>query len=166
MTSGRILVVDDEQIALKNLEHVLNKEGYEVVSTQSGQNALKLFEEQSFDLVVTDLKMERVDGLQILKRCKELNPDIEVVMITGYASIQSAIQVMKKGAYAGKASARDPGKGSAQAGRHRTPERRCPHRSRDEPEHPGCNEGREVPAGPVLPPERRLIPYSSLVRAA
>jgi DNA-binding NtrC family response regulator len=96
---SRILIVDDEQIALRNLEHIMKKEGYEVTSTQSGPNALKLLEEQYFDLVLTDLKMEKVDGNQILKRCKELSPDTEVVMITGYASLQSAIQVMKKGAY-------------------------------------------------------------------
>ncbi len=93
------MIVDDEQIALRNLEHIMKKEGYEVTSTQSGQNALKLLEEQQFDLVLTDLKMEKVDGNQILKRCKELSPDTEVIMITGYASLQSAIQVMKKGAY-------------------------------------------------------------------
>jgi len=96
---SRILIVDDEQIALRNLEHIMKKEGYEVTSTQSGPNALKLLEEQYFDLVLSDLKMEKVDGNQILKRCKELSPDTEVVMITGYASLQSAIQVMKKGAY-------------------------------------------------------------------
>ncbi|MBI5631855.1 MAG: sigma-54-dependent Fis family transcriptional regulator, partial [Nitrospirae bacterium] len=96
---NRILIVDDEQIALRNLEHIMKKEGYEITSTQSGQNALKLLEEQQFDLVLTDLKMEKVDGNQILKRCKELSPDTEVIMITGYASLQSAIQVMKKGAY-------------------------------------------------------------------
>lgn len=96
---NRILIVDDEQIALRNLEHIMKKEGYDVTATQSGPNALKLLEEQQFDLVLTDLRMEKVDGNQILRRCKELSPDTEVIMITGYASLQSAIQVMKKGAY-------------------------------------------------------------------
>jgi len=95
----KILIVDDEQIALRNLEHVMEKEGYTVVGTQKGQNALKLIEEQWFDVVLTDLKMEKVDGMQILKKCKELYPDTEVIMITGYATIQSAIQAIKKGAY-------------------------------------------------------------------
>lgn len=85
--------------ALRNLEHVMEKEGYDVVATQSGQNAFKLLEGQSFDVVLTDLKMEKVDGMQILKRCKELYPDREVIMITGYATIQSAIEAMKRGAY-------------------------------------------------------------------
>jgi DNA-binding NtrC family response regulator len=77
----------------------MKKEGYEVIGTQSGTNALKLLEENVFDVVLTDLKMEKVDGMQILKKCKESYPDIEVIMITGYATIQSAIQAMKQGAY-------------------------------------------------------------------
>ncbi len=97
--NARILIVDDEKIALKNLEHVMRKEGYEVVGTQSGQNALRLLEEQRFDVVLTDLRMEKVDGMQILKRCHELYPDIEVIMITGYATLESAVNAMKHGAF-------------------------------------------------------------------
>jgi len=96
---ARLLIVDDERIALKNLEHVMKKEGYEVVGTQSGQNALRLVEEQAFDVVLTDLKMEKVDGMQILKRCRELFPDIEVIMITGFATLESAVETMKYGAF-------------------------------------------------------------------
>ncbi|HBR21014.1 MAG TPA: Fis family transcriptional regulator, partial [Nitrospiraceae bacterium] len=96
---ARILIVDDEKIALKNLEHVMKKEGYEIVGTQSGQNALKLLESQQFDLVLTDLRMEKVDGMQILKRCRELYPDTEVIMITGYATLESAVESMKHGAF-------------------------------------------------------------------
>jgi DNA-binding NtrC family response regulator len=91
--------VDDEKVALKNLEHVMKKEGYEVVSTQSGQNALRILEEQKFEVVLTDLKMEKVDGMQILRRCRELYPDTEVVMITGYATLESAVESMKHGAF-------------------------------------------------------------------
>jgi DNA-binding NtrC family response regulator len=97
--SERILIVDDEKVALKNLEHVMKKEGYEVVGTQSGQNALRILEEQKFDVVLTDLKMEKVDGMEILRRCHELYPDIEVVMITGYATLESAVESMKHGAF-------------------------------------------------------------------
>jgi len=95
----KILIVDDEQIALRNLEHIMQKEGYIVQGTQSGPNALKLLEEQWFDIVLTDLKMEKVDGMQVLRKCKELYPDTEVIMITGYATIQSATNAIKKGAY-------------------------------------------------------------------
>jgi DNA-binding NtrC family response regulator len=95
----RILIVDDERIAVKNLEHILKKEGYAVVGTSSGSNAVKLLEERQFDVVLTDLRMEKVDGLQILKRCRELQPDAEVIMITGYATLESAVEAMKKGAF-------------------------------------------------------------------
>jgi DNA-binding NtrC family response regulator len=97
--SRKILIVDDEKIALKNLEHVMTKEGYDVVGTQSGQNALKLLEEQPFDAVLTDLKMEKVDGMQILRKSRELYPDAEVIMITGFATLESAVEAMKQGAF-------------------------------------------------------------------
>ncbi|MEK7308947.1 MAG: sigma-54 dependent transcriptional regulator, partial [Nitrospirota bacterium] len=96
---AKLLIVDDEKIALKNLEHAMKKEGYEVTGTHSGPHALKLLEAQEFDVVLTDLKMEKVDGMQILKRCRELYPDTEVIVITGYASLDSAVETIKKGAY-------------------------------------------------------------------
>jgi DNA-binding NtrC family response regulator len=96
---GKILIVEDERIALKNLEHVMKKEGYEVVGTERGPTALKLLEEQQFDVVLTDLKMEKVDGMQILKKCRELHPDTEIIMITGYATLDSAVDTMKQGAF-------------------------------------------------------------------
>jgi len=99
MQNAKILIVDDEKVTLKNLEYIMKKEGYEVVGTQSGAHALKLLEEQPFDVVLTDLKMEKVDGLQVLKRCRELYPDAEVIMITGYATLESAVQTMKHGAF-------------------------------------------------------------------
>ena len=95
----RLLVVDDELIALKNLEYVLKKEGYEVVGAESGPKALRLLEEEEFPVVLTDLRMEKVDGMQILERCRQLYPDSEVIIITGYATINSAVEAMKKGAY-------------------------------------------------------------------
>jgi DNA-binding NtrC family response regulator len=97
--NAKILIVDDEKIALKNLEHVMKKEGYDVTATQSGQNALKLIDEHQFDVALTDLRMEKVDGMQILKRCREKHPDSEVIMITGYATLQSAVDAMKHGAF-------------------------------------------------------------------
>jgi len=96
---AKLLIVDDERVALKNLEHVMKKEGYKVTATQSGQNALKLLEEQQFDVVLTDLRMEKVDGLQVMKKCRELYPDSEVIMITGFATLQSAVDAMKHGAF-------------------------------------------------------------------
>jgi len=99
LNNARILIIDDEKVALNNLEHVMKKEGYNVTGTQSGQNALKLLYEEHFDVVLTDLKMEKVDGLEILKRSRELHPDTEVIMITGYATLKSAVDTIKQGAF-------------------------------------------------------------------
>jgi len=95
----KILVIDDEKITLKNLEHILKKEGYDVTVTDSGIQALKLIEEQQFDIVLTDIKMEKVDGFDILKKCRSLYPDTEVIMITGYATVENAVEAMKQGAF-------------------------------------------------------------------
>jgi len=96
---GKLLIVDDEKVALKNLEHVMKKEGYAVTATGSGAQALAYLEKESFDLVLTDLRMEKVDGMQILKKCRESYPDIEVILITGYATLDSAVESMKQGAF-------------------------------------------------------------------
>jgi DNA-binding NtrC family response regulator len=96
---AELLIVDDERIALRNLEYVMKKEGYYVTGTQSGPNALKLLEERRFDVVLTDLRMEKVDGLQVLKKTRELHPDAEVIVITGYATLDSAVETMKHGAF-------------------------------------------------------------------
>jgi DNA-binding NtrC family response regulator len=95
----KILIVDDETITLMNLVRVMENEGYEVVGVSSGHNALKILEEQEFDAVLTDLKMEEVDGIEILKRCKELYPNTEVIMITGYATLEGVVSAMKTGAF-------------------------------------------------------------------
>jgi DNA-binding NtrC family response regulator len=96
---ARLLVVDDEPVALRNLERVLVKDGYGVSTASSGQSALRLLRQRTFDVVLTDLKMEKVDGMQVLKRCKEIDPDVEVILITGYAAVDTAIEAMKLGAY-------------------------------------------------------------------
>jgi len=100
METAKILVVDDEQIALKNLVHILKKvQGYEVTGSQSGPRAVALLEEHEFDVILTDLKIPVVDGMEIMKRAKALSPDTEVIIITGYATVDSAIEAMKGGAY-------------------------------------------------------------------
>jgi DNA-binding NtrC family response regulator len=97
--SGRLLVVDDERIALDNLRHVFAKAGYEVSATTSGERALALLDEESFDAVLTDLRMEKVDGLAILRACRERGLDAEVIVITGHASAESAVAAMREGAF-------------------------------------------------------------------
>ena len=94
-----ILVVEDEDIARKNLEHILIKTGYEVISVNNGKKALDLLQSTSIDLVITDLKMEQVDGIQVLRKTKELQPYTEVIMITGYATVDSSVEAMHQGAY-------------------------------------------------------------------
>ncbi|MGD8448785.1 MAG: sigma-54 dependent transcriptional regulator, partial [Desulfobacterales bacterium] len=94
-----ILVVEDEDIARKNLEHILVKTGYEVISVNNGTKAIDLLHSKTFDLVITDLKMEKVDGMQVLHKTKELQPYTEVIMITGYATIETSVQAMHNGAY-------------------------------------------------------------------
>lgn len=96
---GRLLIVDDEEIALRNLQRVMTREGYQVTTAGSGVAALALIEEQEFDVLLTDLRMEKVDGMQLLKACRATHPEAEVIMITGYATAQSAVEAMKQGAF-------------------------------------------------------------------
>jgi len=98
-SENSILVVEDENIARRNLEHILKKEGYAVITADSGAKALDLLRRRDFDLILTDLKMEKVDGMQVLEKTRELHPYTEVIMITGYATVDSAVAAMKEGAY-------------------------------------------------------------------
>jgi DNA-binding NtrC family response regulator len=99
MTAPRILAIDDEAAALKNLTHLLRKEGYEVTARQSGQAGVKDLREQAFDLVLTDLRMKGVDGMAVLREARALQPDCEVIVITGHATLDSAVEAMKQGAF-------------------------------------------------------------------
>ncbi len=99
MTGGKLLIVDDDKVALKNLEQLMRKAGYTVSATQSGGNAQALLDKQSFDVVLSELRMDKVDGMQLLKRCRESHPDTEVILITGHATLASAVEAMKQGAY-------------------------------------------------------------------
>lgn len=96
---GKLLIVDDEEIALRNLQHVMEKEGYQVVATQSGDEAMALLDKQDFDIVLTDLRMDGADGMHVLKKSRERQPGSEVIMITGYATAESAVQALKQGAF-------------------------------------------------------------------
>jgi len=99
MNGAFILIVDDEPIARENLEHILKKEGYEVTAVDNGSAAIQALEAREFDLVMTDLRMKAVDGIQVLERAKALYPTIEVIVITGYATVATAVAAMQKGAY-------------------------------------------------------------------
>jgi ATP-dependent Lon protease len=94
----QILVVDDEEIARTNMEYILSREGYQVKTAANGLEALEKAKEQSFDLILTDLKMDKMDGLQLLESVKEVAPHAAVIMITGFATVDTAVQAMQKGA--------------------------------------------------------------------
>ncbi|HQD35986.1 MAG TPA: endopeptidase La [Thermodesulfovibrio thiophilus] len=94
----RILIVDDEEIARKNLEHVLKKENYEVVTAQNGTEAFKLLDDQEFEIVLTDVKMQGLDGFAVLEKIKAKYPNTKVMMITAYAAVDSAVEAIKRGA--------------------------------------------------------------------
>jgi DNA-binding NtrC family response regulator len=94
-----ILLVDDEAINLQNVGHFLEDQGYLVTTAQNGTEAIELLSQSHFDLVITDLKMGDVDGVQVMKAAKEINPDIEVIIVTGYATVNSAVDAMAQGAF-------------------------------------------------------------------
>jgi DNA-binding NtrC family response regulator len=98
-TPVKLLIVDDEAVALRNLQHLMSKEGYDVTALQSSVEAMALLKRHSFDIVLTDLRMESIDGMQILQTTRALYPDCEVIMITGYASTDSAVEAMHQGAF-------------------------------------------------------------------
>lgn len=95
----RILVVDDEKIIRDGCEKVLRKEGWEVSTASSGIEGLALLQESPYDLLFLDLKMPGLSGMEVLQRVKELYPGMLVVVITGYATVESAVEAMKAGAY-------------------------------------------------------------------
>ena len=96
--TSQILVVDDEEIARTNLEYILRKEGHQVTTAANGLEALEKVKAREFDVVLTDLKMEKMDGIQLLESVKQIAPHTEIVMVTGYATVSSAVDALKKGA--------------------------------------------------------------------
>jgi len=93
-----ILVVDDEEIARTNLQYVLKKQGYQVRTAANGLEALEELKKREFDLILTDLKMEKMDGIQLLESAKRIAPHTQIVLITGFATVSSAVAALKKGA--------------------------------------------------------------------
>ena len=94
-----ILLVDDEAINVQNVGHFLEHQGFQVTTATSGNEALEQLSQSHFDLVITDLKMGDVDGVQVMKTAKELHPEIEVIIVTGYATVNSAVDAMAQGAF-------------------------------------------------------------------
>lgn len=95
----RVLVVDDEEIARTNLEHILKKDGFHVITANNGAEAIEHMESVPFDLVLTDLLMTKVGGIELLEVVKTRYPSTEVIIVTGYATVPSAVEALQKGAY-------------------------------------------------------------------
>ena len=99
MASERILIVDDEDGMRRLLGRVLTREGYETSTVGSGAEALRLVANERFDLVVTDIKMPEMDGLQLLEELKEYEPSLPIIVMTAYGTIENAVQALRFGAY-------------------------------------------------------------------
>jgi DNA-binding NtrC family response regulator len=99
MVSTKILIVDDELIMRESLKGWLERDGYGVETAASGEDALETLRDTRFDIILLDIKMEGMSGLDVLKHVKENDPDVAVIMITAYGSISTAIEAMKNGAH-------------------------------------------------------------------
>ncbi|MBI4772756.1 MAG: sigma-54-dependent Fis family transcriptional regulator [Deltaproteobacteria bacterium] len=96
---ARILVVDDDQSMRELLEILLLQEGYDVDCAHGGGEAISKIEKSPYDVIVSDIRMQKVDGLEVLRRAKKVHPDVGVVMISAYASPETAVEAMREGAY-------------------------------------------------------------------
>ena len=94
-----ILIIDDEKAIRKTLSEILSFEDYKVEEASDGEEGLKKFKEKSFDVVLCDIKMPKIDGIEFLQKAVETNPDVPIIMISGHGSIETAVEAVKKGAY-------------------------------------------------------------------
>jgi DNA-binding NtrC family response regulator len=98
MEKGKVLVIDDENIVLKSVNKILSEENYEVDVSSSGRQGIDWAIEHPYDVVLTDIRMPDIGGMRVLRDIKRAKPSLAVIMITGYASVQSAVQAMQLGA--------------------------------------------------------------------
>ena len=99
MATSKILIVDDEQSVATTIKAILQLDGNEVTAVTSGKDALGLLKEHEFDVVLTDLRLDDLDGIEILRETQKLWPDTVSIMLTGYASLESAVTALRSGAY-------------------------------------------------------------------
>ena len=97
--SATILIIDDEPKMAEILKRVLSKQGYEVVTTSEPKQGLEILQSQPVQIILCDLKMPGMDGIEVLERAKQIQPQAEFIMMTAYATAQTAVESMKKGAY-------------------------------------------------------------------
>lgn len=98
-TSGNILIVDDERSIRKTLNEILSYEGFKIDEAGDGEEGLKLFSDKTYDVVLCDIKMPKIDGLEFLVKASEVNADVPVIMISGHGTIETAVDAVKKGAF-------------------------------------------------------------------
>lgn len=94
-----LLIIDDEKAIRKTLTEILSFEGYKIEEAADGEEGLKKFKEKKFDLVLCDIKMPKLDGIEFLQKAGEVNPDVPIIMISGHGNIETAVDAVKKGAY-------------------------------------------------------------------
>ena len=94
-----ILIIDDEKAIRKTLVEILGFEGYKLDEAADGEEGLKKFSEKSYDLVLCDIKMPKLDGIEFLEKAREVNPDVPIIMISGHGNIDTAVEAVKKGAF-------------------------------------------------------------------
>jgi DNA-binding NtrC family response regulator len=94
-----ILIIDDEKSIRKTLTEILSYEGYKIEEAADGEEGLKKFREKNFDLVLCDIKMPKLDGIEFLEKAKEINNEVPVIIISGHGNIETAVEAVKKGAY-------------------------------------------------------------------
>ncbi len=98
MRKRSILLVDDDYFVLNGIGKYLSNKGYEVITADSGEKGVELLDEMSFDMVITDLAMEKINGIGMLKKTKEVSPDTMVIILTGYGNLNSAIEAIRSDA--------------------------------------------------------------------
>lgn len=96
---SKILVIDDQAPIRKTLREILEYENFEIDEAEDGQKGLDLVAKDSYDLILCDIKMPKVDGLEFLEKTMQSNPDIPIIMISGHGNIETAVEAIKKGAY-------------------------------------------------------------------
>ena len=94
-----ILIIDDEKAIRKTLTEILSFEGYKIDEAADGEEGLKKFKDKSYDVVLCDIKMPKIDGIDFLQKAVEINADVPVIMISGHGNIETAVEAVKKGAY-------------------------------------------------------------------
>jgi len=94
-----ILIIDDERAIRKTLSEILSFEGYKIEEASDGEDGLRKFKDKTYDVVLCDIKMPKLDGIEFLQKAGEFNPDVPIIMISGHGNIETAVEAVKKGAY-------------------------------------------------------------------